>query len=406
MNPLSLRILAGLGLGLAAGALLAGSTAGATLQQVAGPVGRLWLEALTMTVVPLVTALLISGMSGASGAGQGRLAPRALAAFAVALLAACLASAALTSLALAAWPVPAAAASLRPDGTPPVIGGDWLAGLFANPVRAAADTAMLPLVIFALLFGIALGRLQGRQRRVLDAAFGGIVTVMLTIVHWVLWLGPIGVFALASGVGARAGLAAFGVLGHYVALVIAACLVTLLLAWAAAWLLGRLSPLAFLRAALPAQAIALSTQSSLAALPAMLDSAAALGVRRADAGVVLPLAVSVFRAASAAANVTVAVWLAALHGVPLSPTTLVTGAVVAAAVSVAAVGLPAQVSFFAIIGPVCIAMGVPVALLPLLLGIETVPDIFRTLGNVTADLAVTRVIGQPAVEASQPVPIP
>lgn len=394
MNPLSLRILAGLGLGLAAGALLAGTTAGAGLQQVAGPVGRLWLDALTMTVVPLVTALLISGLSGATGSGQGRLAPRALAAFAVALLAACLASAALTSLALAAWPVPAAAASLRPDGPPPVFGGDWLAGLFVNPVRAAADTAMLPLVIFALLFGVALGRLQGPQRQTLDALFEGIVTVMLTIVHWVLWLGPVGVFALASGVGARAGLAAFGVLGHYVALVIAACLATLLLAWLAAWLLGRQSPLAFARAALPAQAIAVSTQSSLAALPAMLDSAEALGVRRADAGVVLPLAVSVFRAASAAANVTVAVWLAALHGVALSAATLVTGAAVAAAVSVAAVGLPAQVSFFAIIGPVCIAMGVPVALLPLLLAIETLPDIFRTLGNVTADLAVTRIIGR------------
>jgi Na+/H+-dicarboxylate symporter len=116
-------------------------------------------------------------------------------------------------------------------------------------------------------------------------------------------------------------------------------------------------------------------------------------VERATAGVVLPLAVSLFRATSAAANVAVALYLAKVHGVALAPGTMMVGALVAAAVSVAAVGLPAQVSFFAIIAPVCLAMGVPVTLLPLLLAIETLPDVFRTLGNVTADLALMRIVG-------------
>jgi proton glutamate symport protein len=202
------------------------------------------------------------------------------------------------------------------------------------------------------------------------------------------------VFALAFAVGARAGVSAAGALLQYVVLAVSACLVTALLAYVVAALLGRMSPLAFARAALPAQIVAASTQSSLASLPAMIDAAGPLGVGRQDAGIVLPLAVSIFRAASAAANVTVAIYLAHLHGVALGPGTLVIGALVAAAVSVAAVGLPAQISFFAIIGPVCLAMGVPIALLPLLLAIETIPDIFRTLGNVTADLAVTRVVGR------------
>ncbi|MEO6092868.1 MAG: cation:dicarboxylase symporter family transporter, partial [Novosphingobium sp.] len=122
----------------------------------------------------------------------------------------------------------------------------------------------------------------------------------------------------------------------------------------------------------------------------------ALGVDRAAAGIVLPLAVSLFRAASAAANIAVAVYLAHVHGIALGPATLAIGAATAAAVSLAAVGLPAQISFFATISPVCLAMGVPVALLPLLLAVETVPDIFRTLGNVTADLAVTRLAGRGA----------
>jgi Na+/H+-dicarboxylate symporter len=128
----------------------------------------------------------------------------------------------------------------------------------------------------------------------------------------------------------------------------------------------------------------------------MVDAGPALGVSPASAGLILPLAVSVFRTASAAANVAVAVYLAHLHAVPLPVSILVMGALVAAPVSLAAVGLPAQVSFFATIGPVCIAMGVPVEMLPLLLAVETLPDLFRTMGNVTSDLAVTCIAGEKA----------
>ncbi|TVV72070.1 dicarboxylate/amino acid:cation symporter, partial [Sphingomonas solaris] len=192
------------------------------------------------------------------------------------------------------------------------------------------------------------------------------------------------------------GLWAAVTLAHYVAIVAIACLSAAVLAAVAAIVFGRLSPLAFARAALPAQIVAVSTQSSLASLPAMVEAAPALGVTQGSAGVVLPLAVSLFRAASAAANMGVAVYLAGLHGIPLTPATLVLGVLTGAAVSLAAVGLPAQVSFFATIAPVCLAMGVPIGLLPVLLAVETIPDIFRTFGNVTADLAVTRLAGRGA----------
>jgi proton glutamate symport protein len=161
---------------------------------------------------------------------------------------------------------------------------------------------------------------------------------------------------------------------------------------------GRISPLGFARAALPSQIVAVSTQSSLASLPAMIAAAPAVFVSEGGAGIVLPLAVSLFRAASAAANVAVAIYLGHLHGVPLGLGTVLLGALVAVPISLAAVGLPAQVSFFATIGPVCLAMGVPLTLLPLLLAVETIPDIFRTLGNVTADLAVLRIAAHRPVE--------
>jgi Na+/H+-dicarboxylate symporter len=209
-------------------------------------------------------------------------------------------------------------------------------------------------------------------------------------------LAPLGVFALSLGVGARVGLSAAGALVHYILIAAGACCLATVLAYGAAIFAGRISPLGFARAALPAQVVALSTQSSLATLPAMIASAPALRVSTASAAIILPLAVSLFRAASAAANVAVAIYLAHLHAVPLNTGTILLGALVAVPISLAAVGLPAQVSFFATIGPVCLAMGVPLTLLPLLLAVETVPDIFRTLGNVTADLAVLRIAGAPA----------
>ncbi|HEX8553451.1 MAG TPA: cation:dicarboxylase symporter family transporter, partial [Sphingomonas sp.] len=323
MTGLSARILAGLVLGLIAGAALAGHPAAGSVMAVAQPVGKLWLDALTMTVVPLVFSLLVTGIvSAADGAKGGSVAGRALGWFAVLLVAACLISAALTTLALSWWPISAEAAALRDTaGAPPAIGttADWLANIIpTNPLKAAADTAMVPLVIFAALFGFAVSRIEPELRGAIQLFFRGVVQAMLVIVQWVLWVAPVGVFALALAVGARTGIGAAGALIHYVLLVIAACLVTAGLAYVLVAVGGRLSPLAFARAAIPAQIVAVSTQSSLASLPAMIEAAGPLGVGRAEAGVVLPLAVSVFRAASAAANVTVAVYLAHLHAVPLS----------------------------------------------------------------------------------------
>ena len=89
-----------------------------------------------------------------------------------------------------------------------------------------------------------------------------------------------------------------------------------------------------------------------------------------------------------------------MNGVMLGPVQLAMGVAVAAIISLASVGLPGQVSFFTTTGPICLAMGVPVEALPLLLAVETVPDIFRTVGNVTADMAVTRIIDQNGLTAA------
>jgi len=401
VNRSALRILIGLILGIVGGSLVAGGRFEAPSLAVAVPVGRLWLDALTMTVVPLVFSLLVTGILGAAqDARQNRVALRALLWFAALLAGGCLIAAGSTTLLLRLWPVGDAAAHLRPPtGAAPAIAAtaDWLSGIIpTNPIKAAAETAMVPLVVFALFFGFAAARIEGEPRRALQLVFRATADTMLVIVQWVLLVAPIGVFALAFGLGARAGAGAAGVLAQYIVIVASACLLIALLAYVVVALAGRMSPARFARAALPAQVVALSTQSSLATLPAMIEAAPALSVARTAAGIILPLAVSIFRAASAAANIAVALYLAAVYGIAPGIGMVMLGALVAAVVSLAAVGLPAQVSFFATIGPVCLALGVPVELLPLLLAVETIPDLFRTVGNVTADLAVTRLAGRGA----------
>ncbi len=399
LNTPPVRLLGALALGLVGGAAANGSGYEADLLAVAQPVGRLWLNALTMTVVPLVTALLIAGVFEAGSSGGSAVSRRALTWFAVLLVVASLLGGVVAWLLLGAWPIPEgserlAAAAGRPAAAP---AGDWVDNLVAaNIVGAAAETAMVPLVLFAMLFGFALTRIERELGTALARVFRAVAEVMLVIVGWVLWIGPVGVLALALGVGVTLGAGAAGVLMHYVLVIILVCLAIALFMHVLAATLGRMGALTFARAALPAQTVAMSTQSSLASLPVMMSAASPLRVDPASAGIVLPLAVSLFRAASAAANVAVAVYLAQVHGVPVTALSLILGALVAAAVSVGAVGLPAQVSFFAVIAPVCIAMGVPITLLPLLLAIETLPDVFRTLGNVTADMAVMRLAGRRA----------
>lgn len=415
---LTARIILALAAGIAVGAAIAAAPAAglaSVLLAIAEPIGALWLDALRMTIIPLVFAMLVAGVASAAGtAATGGIAARTLLLFALLLLASALFSAGVMSAFLALWPTPAEAAAALRTGAgiessvgatiPPV--GDWLKTLLpTNIVKAAADGAMLSIVIFALIFGFAATRIEAGPRKRLVGFFEAVVDTMLVVVHWVLKLAPVGVFALALVVGARAGLGAAGALAHYVLLVSGVCIGVTLAAYPLVALLARTPLGAFARAAAPAQAVAFSTQSSLASLPAMIEGVDRhLKVPERISSLVLPLAVSLFRITSPAANLAVAIYVAQLMGVELSALQLGAGILVAAVVSLASVGLPSQVSFFTAVAPVCLAMGVSVEPLALLLAVETIPDIFRTVGNVTGDVAVTGIMASRSEAGDAPAP--
>lgn len=398
----ALLTFAGLALGFATGVLLRDTPALAALLTFVEPAGTLWLRALQLTILPLVVGLVFTGISQTlAAAGGGRLARRAVGLFVVVLLLSGTMAALLVPGLLAAFPIPErAAAALRGGaaeaGTVPGFAEILNAMMPQNIFAAAAEGKMLPIVLFIAVFAVATTRIASGPRAHLAQLFEGLAAAMMVVVGWVLMLAPIGVFGLAVTLAASSGADAIGALAHYIVVVSTAGLVVLLAAYVLAVVLARQPLGGFARAMLPAQAVALSTQSSLASLPAMLVATRRLGVREATADFVLPLAVAIFRATSPAMNMGVAIYAAYLTGTPLTAVALAAGVLVAFLVSLSSVSLPGTLSFVVSVGPIANAMGVPIAPLALLVAVEILPDIMRTLGNVTMDVAVTAAVDRRA----------
>lgn len=398
--------------GLALGAISGGFVIRDQLDATAGFVGGLWLNALKMTVVPLVVALLVTGVAqSAEAARAGRVAARSV----LWIVIICTASALFGALAITALtslfplaretagPLQAALAGLEQKSPAELAGiADFFKGVIPdNVVAAAANGDVLPLVVFALLFAFALMRISADGRRIVVGFFAAVADALLVVIGWVLWVAPVGVFALAFTVGSSAGGEAFAGLGHYVLLISIVAVLVTLAGYPLAVIAGRVPAAQFAKAMVAPQAVAISTRSSLASLPAMLDAARVIGVRETVADVTLPIAVALFRATGPAVNVAVAFYVAHWLGLEPSIGQMIAATAVAAVMSYGAVSLPGEVSFISSIAPIAMALGVPIAPLALLIAVEMIPDIFRTVGNVTLDVAVTTVVDREAGSGSE-----
>jgi Na+/H+-dicarboxylate symporter len=420
LRSLSVRVLMALVVGLGLGALAA-AYGGAQVRRIIEIVeafGGLWLNALRMTVVPLVFAVLVTGVAGvADAAATGRLALKTIGLIVLLLTASAVYSIVFFDVFYALWPVsPAGAAALKagasaaPDvarQAPKLI--DFIKGLApSNALKAASEDAILPLVVFAGFFGFAVTRLERARRRLMFELFESLAEAMVTIVGWVLLAAPAGVFALGLGVGLRTGVGAAGEILHYMAGISLANITIILIASGLALTLGRVGLRLWMRTTAPVQVTAFATQSSLVCLPAMIERLREdVGVPDRVTGLVLPLAVALFRMTGPLANYGVALFLLRVYGIHASAGLLAIGAFTAVACSLASVSLPSALSFYASIAPICVVMGIPVDILPILIAVEVIPDIFRTIGNVTADMAIATVLwrSEPAgrdIDAAEP----
>ncbi|HET6943133.1 MAG TPA: cation:dicarboxylase symporter family transporter, partial [Sphingomicrobium sp.] len=374
--------------------------------QASGLIGGLWLNALKMTVIPLVVALLVTGVAaGAEAARAGKIAARSVLWIVILCTASAIFGAFAVVILTGAFPLPHAQAqamqtglagldqSLASGPMPGVL--DFFKGVVpGNVISAAANGDVLPLVVFALLFALAVSRIEASRRRSLVQIFQAVADALLIIIGWVLWIAPLGVFALAFSVGASAGGAAFAGLGHYILIISTIGVLVTLWAYPIALIWGRIGLATFSKGLIAPQSVAISTRSSLASLPAMLGAARVLGVREQVADVTLPLAVALFRATGPAMNTAVAFYVAHWLGYEPTLAQMIAATAVGAVMSYGAVSLPGEISFISSIAPIAMALGVPIAPLALLVAVEMVPDIFRTLGNVTLDVAVTTVINE------------
>ena len=401
-------VLASLVLGLLLGAASArlGDGLREPLVTTASLVGGLWLDALKMTVIPLIIALLITGIvSGTDHAKAGGIAGRSFLWFAAVLTASAIFGALLTPALLEAFPLSSASAEALRAGLASVDSqaavasvptvSDWLKSLIpTNPIAAAAEDKVLALVVFTTIFAFAVTRIDADGRQSVGRLFKGIQDAMLVVVGWVLRLAPIGVLGLAFAVGAGAGGSAFGAVLHYVVIISAVGIGVILVSYLIAVLFARWRLGDFTRAMIPPQAVAISTQSSLASLPAMLEAADRLGLPKRNADVSLPLAVALFRATGPAMNIAVAIYVAYWLGINLGMGSMIAGVAVASVASYWAVSLPGALSFITSIAPIALAMGVPIEPLALLIAVEVIPDIFRTLGNVMMDVSVSGAVAR------------
>ncbi len=400
------RVLLGLGLGALIGLLLAAwdPLTATAVAHVVQPIGTLWLNALQMTVVPLVLALVVVGVNTATdAAASGRVARRAILVFIVLLTGGALFAALAAPAVFALFPHnPALRATLDHAAVSTVTQAaplSWVDALTAiipsNAIMAAAQSAMLPLVVFALFLGFALTRLAPTRRALLLEFFQAIADAMIVVVRWVLWAAPLGVFALILAVCARSGLGMLSALGVYVLVECLLYLAVTLMLLPVAVLWGGERVRQFVAALVPAQVVAISTQSSLASLPAMLESAdRRLGYPAQVTALVLPMAVTLFRLTSPVQYVTSAVFIAWAYGIDLGTAQLLGGALLAVVISLGSVGLPGQVTFIATNLPVAQSMGLPLSPLGLMLAVDTIPDALATLGNVSADMTATAVVAR------------
>jgi len=403
----STRVLLALGTSVALGLVVAASGSPALLRAAdfIAPVGTLWVNAIRMTVMPLVVSLLITGVASATDVRAiGKLGGRTLLVF-LGMLA---------SLALVAIPVTKAVFSLLGQhgaGPPPLPAGAteaaqllaadpkqtfaaWLVSLVpTNPFAAASGGAMLPVILFTLLFALAVARAAPSTRQTIVGFFRAVSEVMLTMVRWVILAAPAGIFALMLPLTAHAGADITGAIGFYIVAYSLLSIGGILLAYPMVAIFGGVPMRRFAQAALEPQLIAFTSSSSVASLPALVESAEKrLGLSKRISGFVLPLAVTTFHFAGPVTWTVGAVFVGWFYGIPLGAREISIVALASVFLTSAAPGVPR--GGFIMLAPLFSEIGLPIEGIGILIALDAIPDTFATALNVTGDLAAATIVAR------------
>jgi Na+/H+-dicarboxylate symporter len=401
------RVLVALGAALVGGIVIAASGNERLLHaaDVILPIGTLWINAIRMTVIPLVVSLLITGVAGAADLRAiGRLGGRSLLTFLALLVGTAIVIMPLGILAFRLLgsntsqpPLPAGAAEaagqIAAEGTPTGFAG-WLTSLIpANPIAAAANGAMLQLILFTLILALAIAKLAPAAREPLLAFFRSLAEAMLVIVRWIVAVAPLGVFALVLPLAARGGAGVAGAVAFYVLAYSLASILIALLLYPVVMAVAKVPISRFARAVLPGQSVAIASSSSIAALPALVEGAErVLELPARVTGFVLPLSVTMFKIAAPVSWAIGALFVGWFYGIPLSVGDLAIVAFAATFLAFAAPGVPRGA--FLMLTPLFLAIGLPAEGIGILIAVDAIPDLFSTVLNVTGYLAATAIVAR------------
>jgi len=398
---LATRVLLGLALGLAGGIAISNSSSEllAGLPTLVEPIGTLWVNAIRMSVIPLLMALLITSIAGEHDSGLvATLGTKAVGFFVLMTAAVCLYTAAMAPPLLVLFELdPGIAESLRAtagstSSTVDIPGfSDWLSGLIpANAFKAAADGSILQLIVFTVLFAIALGRVEEAKRNALLNFFTAIKEAMYVLIGWIMAAAPFGVFALMLPLATKMGTSAAGAFGYFILIACSLITLAMILLYPLAVWVGRVRLVDFARACAPAQVIGFSTRSSLASLPAMISAAENLRLSPRISGLLLPIAVSVFKFASPIGRSCGAYFIAKLYGIELGPTDILIIAGALGVMSFYSPGIPS--GGLLVMTPLFVSLNLPVEGIGILIALDLVVDMFITPTNVAANLTVATLL--------------
>jgi Na+/H+-dicarboxylate symporter len=370
--------------------------------------GRLFLAAVGMVIVPLAASSIFLGIAGSGGGEALKSVAMRLGAFVV-----------LTSTAAAGIGL-VLARSINLGGERQIMGGPVAApatgGAEADEVLSPLETMtrqlpdfitalipqnltvslfeqdMLAIVVFSIFIAVAVVNADNRElTKPLVELSAAILEVCMTVIRTAMRFAPVAVFGLIAQTVAASGLATLQHLAIYCVVVLTGLLGLLILYVLIVSLLGRMSPLGFLRAVAPVQLLAFSTSSSAAVMPLTMKTAVEkLGASTATAGAVVPLAATVNMAGTALYQSVAIVFLAEMSGVDLAVGDL---ALIMVTLTGASIGAPAAPgASIAVLAATATSFGVPLAGLPLILGVDRLLDMARTVVNVTGDLVACRLL--------------
>lgn len=414
-TKISIGLVAGAVVGIGVNVL--GWTAGIDAMRALEPLGTVFIRAITMIVIPLVVASLIVGVASlgdlrALGRIGGKTVVYYMCTTAIAVSIGIVLSniikpggridEASKETLMAEYGGAAEGQIALADQAPSIV--DMLVSMIPrNPIQAAAEGDMLPLIIFTILFAAAASMLDDRRKTALVGFFDGVNEVSMVLIGWIMKLAPYAVFALIAAVTARFGLDILRSLAIYTLTVVAGLLIHAFGTYAlSVRFLAKLSPFEFYKRVRGAQIVAFSTSSSNATLPVTIRVAEEqLGASTRVAGFVLPLGATVNMDGTGLYQGVAVMFIAQVFGIDLHWTAQLTVVLTATLASVGAAGVPSA-------GIITLALvlrqaGVPETGIALILGVDRILDMLRTAVNVTGDLSAAAFIARTEGEMEEAV---